>query len=268
MRRCSSACGSIRGRRCPPATLRSALAGPRLCVCFRRTGDHPCGRERCRQIDPGRSDRRPCRVRPGRRQPGASRRRASRKRGSARAACARRLAAEGHRRLVLSGRDLSCADRRSGGCRGVSRLLAWRGLPAAFPDRMAGGGLFVIDEPESALSPRHQAMLLRFLAEIQAEADAQVILATHSPILMAVPGARLWRITHRGMSPTDLRATDHFRLLSAFTADPDGFVAAVCAGDIDPPVTRLTVATPLGPDHPDRGGRRHRPARLGRQRLR
>jgi predicted ATPase len=102
-----------------------------------------------------------------------------------------------------------------------------------FADRMAGGGLFVIDEPESALSPRHQAMLLRFLAEIQAEADAQVILATHSPILMAVPGARLWRITHRGMSPTDLRATDHFRLLSAFTADPDGFVAAVCAGDID-----------------------------------
>jgi predicted ATPase len=102
-----------------------------------------------------------------------------------------------------------------------------------FADRMAGGGLFVMDEPESALSPRHQAQLLRFLAEIQAEADAQVILATHSPILMAVPGARLWRITHRGMSPTDLRATDHFRLLSAFTADPDGFVATARAGDID-----------------------------------
>ena len=59
-------------------------------------------------------------------------------------------------------------------------------------ERMSGQGIYFMDEPESALSPKRQIELLRFLSDIQKEANAQVILATHSPILMAVPGADLW----------------------------------------------------------------------------
>lgn len=99
-------------------------------------------------------------------------------------------------------------------------------------DRMSGQGVYLLDEPEAALSPRRQAELLGLLAEIQTTGEAQIILATHSPLLMAVPGADLFRITHRGIDEVDFRDTDHFRLWSSFTADPDGFVAAVISGDL------------------------------------
>lgn len=98
-------------------------------------------------------------------------------------------------------------------------------------DRMGGQGVFILDEPEAALSPARQVELLVFLAKIQEQADAQVILATHSPILMAVPGARLLEISHRAIRQVDLRDTEHFRLTAAFSADPEGFVAAALTGD-------------------------------------
>lgn len=107
------------------------------------------------------------------------------------------------------------------------------GFSEMIADRMTGQGLYLLDEPEAALSPRKQAELLRFLADIQESGEAQVVLATHSPMLMAVPGADVIRLSHRGCDRVDPRRTDHFRLWSAFTADPDGFVAAVLADDLD-----------------------------------
>lgn len=100
-------------------------------------------------------------------------------------------------------------------------------------DRMGDSGIYLLDEPEAALSPRRQAELLAFLATIQREADAQVIMATHSPILMAVPGASLLRLSHRSIEETTLRDTDHFRLYQSFALDPAAFVAAALAGDLD-----------------------------------
>ena len=49
-------------------------------------------------------------------------------------------------------------------------------------------------------------------------------MATHSPLLMACPGARLLSLTRHGLSPTTLEATDHYRLLSEFCANPAAFV--------------------------------------------
>ena len=117
-----------------------------------------------------------------------------------------------------------------GGHLSVSHGEGFLGLIA---DRMQEQGIYILDEPEAALSPRRQAELLAFLAEIQQSASAQVIMATHSPMLMAVPGAALWRLTHRGLSRVDYRDTDHFRLWQTFTVDPDDFVSRALAGDID-----------------------------------
>lgn len=100
-------------------------------------------------------------------------------------------------------------------------------------DRMTGKGIFILDEPEAALSPKRQTELLGFLASIQADADAQVIMATHSPLLMAVPGASLVRLSHRGVSRVELRDTDHFRLYQSFAQDPEAFVDAVLTGEVD-----------------------------------
>ena len=107
------------------------------------------------------------------------------------------------------------------------------GFAELMQDRMGGQGLYFLDEPEAALSPRRQAQLLTFLSDIQSTAEAQVVMATHSPILMSVPGACLLKLSHRGIDTVALRDTDHFRLWSAFGADPDGFVAAALGGDLD-----------------------------------
>jgi predicted ATPase len=93
-----------------------------------------------------------------------------------------------------------------------------------FAERCQRQGIFFLDEPESALSPARQLDLLAILHRIQETAGAQVIMATHSPILMALPGATLYQITRFGLDAVDVTATRHFRLFSAFARDPVGFV--------------------------------------------
>lgn len=102
-----------------------------------------------------------------------------------------------------------------------------------FGQRMERQGIYFLDEPESALSPRRQVELLQYLMKVQHTGIAQVIMATHSPILMATPGADLRHITHRGIFPCSYRDTEHFRLYQSFANDPDGFLKSALAGDWD-----------------------------------
>ena len=55
----------------------------------------------------------------------------------------------------------------------------------------------------------------------------QVIMATHSPLLMACPDATLLRLTKYGLDPVRLEDTDHFRLMREFFADPRAFIEAM-----------------------------------------
>ncbi len=99
------------------------------------------------------------------------------------------------------------------------------GFLRVFSERMDRQGLYFLDEPESALSPKRQLELLRQLAGLAERPLAQVIMATHSPILMAVPGAQVLEITRDGLTPVDWRDTAHFRLYRDFATDPQGFLA-------------------------------------------
>lgn len=106
-------------------------------------------------------------------------------------------------------------------------FLSWshgEGFVRFFEERMGRQGIYLLDEPESALSPKRQLELLRLLQNVQLTANAQIIMATHSPILMAVPGARLLEISRAGLVDTELRQTQHFSLYQDFIADPDDFV--------------------------------------------
>lgn len=116
-------------------------------------------------------------------------------------------------------------------------FLSWshgEGFVRFFEDRMGVQGIYFLDEPESALSPRRQLELLKVLSRLQETRGAQVIMATHSPILMAVPGAQLMQFRPRGIEEVALRETPHFRIWRDFIHDPDGFVAAALRdGDED-----------------------------------
>lgn len=107
------------------------------------------------------------------------------------------------------------------------------GFLRLFQERMNRQGVYFMDEPESALSPRRQLELLRLLARIQEEATAQVIMATHSPILMGIPGASLLEVSRGGFREVTFEEVSHFRLYRAFCEDPQGFIASAIAGDED-----------------------------------
>jgi predicted ATPase len=96
-----------------------------------------------------------------------------------------------------------------------------------FAERCSRQGIFIFDEPESALSPSRQIEFLKLLKRMDESGITQVIMATHAPLLMAYPGARLLRLDRAGLAAVTLEETDHYRLMREFWADPRGFVEAM-----------------------------------------
>ena len=98
-----------------------------------------------------------------------------------------------------------------------------------FEDRCKSQGIFIFDEPESALSPARQLEFLKLMRRMETSTICQVVMATHSPLLMAYPGARLLRLTKYGLEQVTVKATDHYKIMREFCDDPTGFVEAVLA---------------------------------------
>jgi predicted ATPase len=99
-----------------------------------------------------------------------------------------------------------------------------------FQARLAPRGLFLLDEPEAALSPQRQIALLALMKEYVA-LGAQFVVATHAPILLAYPGARLYAFdaASAGDDAAAPRAAsydelEHVRLTRDFLADPERFL--------------------------------------------
>ncbi len=80
--------------------------------------------------------------------------------------------------------------------------------------------LYLMDEPEAALSPQRQLALLIHLARM-AESGAQFIIATHSPILLGVPGAEILEFGDGGIRPCAWKETESFRITKMFLDDPE-----------------------------------------------
>jgi predicted ATPase len=87
-------------------------------------------------------------------------------------------------------------------------------------NRFGGFGLYLLDEPESALSPTGLMRLLIQLRRLE-EQKSQFLIATHSPILMAYPGAQVLLLSEEGIHPVDYRETDHYRLTRRFLEHPE-----------------------------------------------
>jgi predicted ATPase len=96
-----------------------------------------------------------------------------------------------------------------------------------FAERCQSQGIFIFDEPESALSPSRQCDFLRLLRDMDRSGICQVIIATHAPLLMAYPNARLLRMSKYGLEEIEVQDTEHFSLMRQFWADPNGFMASV-----------------------------------------
>jgi predicted ATPase len=95
-----------------------------------------------------------------------------------------------------------------------------------FEERCQRQGIFIFDEPESALSPSRQIEFLKLMRRMAHSQNCQIIMATHSPMLMAYPGARLLRLSKDGLEPVTVKQTDHYKIMREFCDDPAGFVEA------------------------------------------
>lgn len=96
-----------------------------------------------------------------------------------------------------------------------------QGIMALIERRFHGGGLFFLDEPEAGLSVFRQLELLGKLYHL-AEQGSQIIMATHSPVLLAIPGAEIWEFTSEGVSIVAFDAAESVRAAQEFVADPTG----------------------------------------------
>jgi predicted ATPase len=84
--------------------------------------------------------------------------------------------------------------------------------------------LYLLDEPESALSPERQLEFMAMLAEQRKTGKVQYIIATHSPLLMGFPGADILHLSFRGLHRTTLEETPHFRMYREFCRDPERYL--------------------------------------------
>ncbi|MFA9558152.1 AAA family ATPase [Evansella sp. AB-rgal1] len=91
---------------------------------------------------------------------------------------------------------------------------------AAFNERFRGNGLYILDEPEAALSPLRQLSMLARINELVLE-GSQFIISTHSPILMAYPHAKILELTEEGMHEVKLEETNHYSIMKQFFTDKE-----------------------------------------------
>ncbi|WP_139187780.1 AAA family ATPase [Bacillus tuaregi] len=91
---------------------------------------------------------------------------------------------------------------------------------SAFIERFQGRGLYILDEPEAALSPLRQLSMLARIHELVNQ-ESQFIISTHSPIIMAYPQAKILQLTEEGIMETILEDTNHYRMMKQFFDDKE-----------------------------------------------
>ena len=91
---------------------------------------------------------------------------------------------------------------------------------ALMMERFGGRGLYLLDEPEAALSPQRQLAMLARIHDLVRD-DSQFVIATHSPILMAYPEAWIYQLDTDGVSRVAYEDTEHYRITRDFLANPD-----------------------------------------------
>lgn len=101
---------------------------------------------------------------------------------------------------------------------------------AAFMHRFGGRGLYILDEPEAALSPLRQMSLLVRMHEL-VRSESQFVIATHSPILMSYPGADIWQLEEEGIREVTLEETEHYAVTKAFMNDREGMLRELLGED-------------------------------------
>lgn len=117
-----------------------------------------------------------------------------------------------------------------GAVRSAHELSHGESFLALMANRLTGGGLYLFDEPEAALSPQRQLSFLVRLHEL-IDNDSQFIIATHSPIIMAYPQAWIYRFSDQGIERVEYKETEHYKVTHAFMTRTDKMLMDLLTAD-------------------------------------
>lgn len=125
------------------------------------------------------------------------------------------------------------ADLGNYGGRHMHRQSHGESFLALFDNRLGANqrALYLMDEPEVALSPTRQLAFLRILRDWQRSGRVQAIIATHSPILMSLPGGALFSLDGGAVHPVTPEETEHYRVMRHFLADPERALRDILSDD-------------------------------------
>jgi len=112
------------------------------------------------------------------------------------------------------------------GGRILNTLSHGQGILSYFQGRLRIKGLYFLDEPEAALSPASQIKFLHLLQQIEADGQAQFIITTHSPILLAYPGAQIFSFDSSRIEEVAYEDTAHYKIYKQFFTDRSAFFQA------------------------------------------
>ena len=101
-----------------------------------------------------------------------------------------------------------------------------------FVNRFSGYSLYILDEPEAALSPSRQMAMIRRIHQL-VESNCQFIIATHSPIIMAYPDAVIYEISGSNINEVDYYETEHYQTMRAFFDNPKRIIDMLTEEDTE-----------------------------------
>ncbi len=100
---------------------------------------------------------------------------------------------------------------------------------ALVSERFGPSGLYLLDEPEAALSPQRQLALLKLIHDL-VQQDCLFVISTHSPLLLAYPDARIYHLSEEGMAEVRYEETEHYALTRDFLLDRERYFRAMFRG--------------------------------------
>lgn len=127
----------------------------------------------------------------------------------------------------------------------LNTLSHGEGMLAYFSGRYDRRGLYLLDEPEAALSPASEVKFLKILQELTARRQVQFIIATHSPILLALPGAQIYSFDGPHVREVTYEETEHYKVYQRFFADREAVSDDAPAGQpavVNEGVTSIRIA--------------------------
>ncbi|MFP3917577.1 AAA family ATPase [Lysinibacillus telephonicus] len=96
-----------------------------------------------------------------------------------------------------------------------------------FLNRFRGKSIYLLDEPEAALSPQRQLSFLKIIHDLASEGNSQFIIATHSPILLGYPDATIFSFDEGTISEVEFEETDHYKITRYFLENRERFLREI-----------------------------------------